>query len=224
MKIFKIGSCRTNIENNDNDKHTFYKNFFTHSTKEVIQFLNVIYGLDDYCLYPYRNMIHNSDDINIELIKYNFHNSDIILIEISTLKEVFINKNNKNMYYQLDNYGRYVTNNIKNEFKMNIISENDFLKDINIICNLIKNKKIIFVGHLNFNFEFGRIQAREFIDEYLIKSNKNYILWEKIESDYKKVCTTLENKKTVDVNHLSNNGKELFKNFLLKYINEIISN
>jgi hypothetical protein len=168
--MFCIGSCRScycfNIEN--------YPNDFIHSTKEVLQLLqlknkNITYT-DELRLIN-RNF-SNQNRLNYETnrIYEKISNADVIIIEISSIKTVFNNKSN--MFYNYDLYSNvinkdnlknnkkslyklYRSKNIRNNSVVEKQSKHQIQDDLDKIYNYLVNelnKKIILIPNINATF------------------------------------------------------------------------
>jgi len=131
MPNFRIGSCRIDAQP--------YLHNHVHNTKQIIITLNYLINSIDKTKY---NLIHNSIlcDSVIENIRNNLKNANNIIIEISSLK---LWKDTNHNYIHWGNYNKDNSNYYEN------ISEEDFMNDLYIIYEILKDKNIIFVSHIN---------------------------------------------------------------------------
>lgn len=197
IKVFKIGSCRTSIANYlDNDLFECEYNFdLTHTTKEVLMYLDIINGDIDLNKIDHPScLMRHQNKFKRVLYKKMIESSDILLIEISSIKIVKKNE----FYYQIVRYNE--ENSIKslNDFKIFLQSEEDFKSDIEKIY-LKVGKPIIFVPHITMDFD----------KETKTKTGEN------IQLGNETLKSTREKIESYVVNHTKYNIKtsELFKNY-----------
>lgn len=218
IKIFKIGSCRTSIsEYMDKDCFYFvYNHDFTHTTKEVIMYLDIIYGkkkIKDVDNISY--LMKNADDFDVEFYKRAIDESDII-IEISSLKIV----KREDLYYQIVRYKTEQRKSPISDFSIYIQNEDDFINDINYIHKIIK-KPIIYIPHITLDFNLqpeseSLIETRETIEKYVVENTKYNIKTSELFSGYhySEICDC---SKKFDPNHYTCLGYKI----LSKKIEEI---
>ena len=196
--IYKLGSCRSNLLLDN-----FIKNPYTHSTKEVLQWLDILEKKIDINSIPYNNLIIK-DNKKINYYINNYNKSNIIIIEISSLKIGYYN----NYYYNINNINEYI--------KINIQSEDDLYNDLLLIINRLKTKNIIFIGHLILNFydipNFNT-KYRLIIDKTLQKISTNKIILSDLfkNKDYKDIFAH-------DINHFTKETIEI----ITKYVKNLI--
>ena len=172
MNIFCIGSCRS--------CYCFdivqYPNDFIHSTKEVIQLLQLVKNKD--IIYTDELRLINRNFSNIKRLNFETYriyekilNSDIIVLEISSIKNVFNTKSN--MFYNYDLYSNVINkdqlkNNKKSLYKLyrrsKHIRNNSLIEkqsgdqikdDLDKIYNYLVNelhKKVILIPNVNATF------------------------------------------------------------------------
>lgn len=193
MKLLTIGSCRVfepskylqkyNKNNIDiiNDWYKYTR--YTHCTKDIIQlikFLNSEIDIQDkYFEYIYTPQLKE----NKNKLKNILDNSETIIIEICSIKEhimddIFISREVSNLIFENKDLNAKAIKTKKEgpllNVTRNIQNEEIFLNDINLICNLLKNKKIIFVCHVNIGEISGVMSillviSRQFLEKNLEK-------------------------------------------------------
>lgn len=155
MKIFIFGSCRTNYLKTI-DKYSVVNNHdFTHTTKEVLQYLDFFYNKKNVfeALYP-SGIMSNDSKFDSNYYKTQLEKSDIVIIELSSIHSFY---DKKNYYYQCNRLSK-IKNLDKSEWidKDNnfhdILTEEDLYNDMITIQSRI-NKPIIYQGHINFYFD-----------------------------------------------------------------------
>jgi UDP-N-acetylglucosamine 4-epimerase len=209
--IFKIGSCRTNF---DNYLKNFYINYsYSHTTKEVLQWLDILDNKLNIENIPYNQLII-PDKKSFDCLSYQklYKKSNILLIEISSLKIVKYN----NTYYNINYYRNFEDEKIKDKMQITVQNEEDLYKDLLKIEKRIFPKKVIFVGHLNMNFydlpNFSP-DYRIKIDNVLSKINNSIILSTLFkDKDYKDIFDN-------DINHLKESSKKIISNKIKCFYN-----
>jgi hypothetical protein len=155
MSITLFGSCRINGVYDNNNLNNLIN--YTHSTKEVIQFIKFLKG-DLFIPYPYnkycfRTAITDNLFINYENT-YNklFQDTNIFIIEICSNK-TYIHDNFYLHHLCVDKrtivYNRNTTNEIMQNFKIIKQSDQEIENDILEIQKLLYPKKIIIISHYN---------------------------------------------------------------------------
>tara|TARA_B110000003_G_scaffold270174_1_gene302238 strand:+ start:4491 stop:5216 length:726 start_codon:yes stop_codon:yes gene_type:complete len=128
--MFKIGSCRI-----DSQPYLFNH---VHNTKQILITLNYLLKNENKELYDNIHMTPLSMNV-INIIRNKLIHSKKVIIEISSLK-IWTDLNNKKIHWGKT---KDISNNV------NVISKGEFLKDLNNIINLLKDKKVILVSHIN---------------------------------------------------------------------------
>lgn len=228
MKIFIFGSCRTSYLQT-NDKYTVIRNIdFTHSTKEVLQYLDFFDNKKNVleALYP-SGIIHNDniDKFNSNYYKKELEESDIVIIELSSTNSYY---DKKKYYYQIDRISK-IKNLSNSEWvdKDNnfhdILTEDDLYNDMITIQSRI-NKPIIYQGHVNFYFDNYEplknkdyvINERQVIDNAIIKYNyKHSIIYKNVFINYNWRDILLSEN---DLYHLNTFGMNILKEYVEKII------
>ena len=212
-KIFKIGSCRLNLKDYFNNFEYNYS--YSHSTKEVFQWLDILENKINIEDIPYIDFcIQNQDKFDLTKYQKIYQESNILLIEISSLKIV----NFKNYYYNLNYFQKEIKQDdkIKEIFNINNQTEEELHKDLLDIQQKVFPKKVIFIGHLLLDFydlpNFNPIH-RSKIDNVLRKVNNSIILSELFKdfNDYKDVFDN-------DINHLKESSKKIIANKIFDII------
>lgn len=200
MKLFKFGSCRINYLNNQQD--IYNQIYYTHTTKEILQIIDFFNGLQNNSVYV--KAFPNNFRTLVSRKKKEFKKADAVLIEISSLK---ILKDSRGFFYNSVHLGKaYKNHNIKFVKQ----TYDDLINDIFLIKKRI-NKKIIFQGHINLDFEnIGHIKDREIIDQAIMDSHDNYVIYKNV-FDKKDIRELLKDKS--DLCHLSQYGLDKLKSF-----------
>ena len=216
MKIFKFGSCRTNIEDWIDPKYQIEYNYdLTHTTKEVLMYLDILDGLDLSKIPSIDCLMKYAEKFNINSLKSKFDESDIIIIEVSSLKIVEMN----GYFYQIV---RYKENNPDIKFNIFLQKESEFIEDIKKIYERIA-KPIIFVPHITMNFDKEPrykseenlvinnqtlIESRKLIEKYISENTKIHIKTSEVFFDYhySDICDC---SKKFDPNHYTKLGYQL---------------
>lgn len=164
-KITILGSCRQDSLYNKYDI-TSIKNglSYPHYSKEVLQVIK--YCINDN-LKPdetmiFRTPILRNSPYKTNIFLHEIEKSDVIIIEIASKK--YYKYNNLYVHHILYDDNKYNTN-YKTKIETGVLTHDEIIQDLHEISILLKNKKVIFVGHL---------VTKEFGDRYdllcLIKS------------------------------------------------------
>jgi len=202
MKIFRFGSCRSSIKGISKN-HFFYNHDITHTTKEILQYLDFFFNKKNIkdCENP-ECIMNEHDKFNPGYYSEQLKKCDIVYIEISSLKEI---QDSKNFYYQ--------SNRLKQDMKSKtfVANINTILADLYKIKSIVK-KPLIVQGHIDLYFENlpslkeknYKISNRKVIDDAIIKSGFISIILKDIfrDNDWKKVCKE-------DTTHLTKHGLKL---------------
>ena len=239
--ILGIGSCRILTplyklykSNNDIFIHNCLENFFEkqtftgnnflgklHNSKEIIQFLKVLKNdiiLPEKILKLFLTAFSNFRCPNIERennpnqilkdIQNDFNDISTFFIEISSIKIYEY----ENFFVNLEHISSpnpYI-NNYKNI--MYTQTKDNLISDLKNIIDIIGNKKIVFITHLNINNITNRSIIKESIEFVTLHCNNNNI--------YMIDPITIIHKKNLleDELHFNIEGINEYKNFLTKYI------
>jgi hypothetical protein len=218
---FLIHNCLENFF----EKQTFTGNNFLgklHNSKEIIQFLKVLKNdiiLPETILTlfltafsnfrcPYIERENNPNQI-LKDIQNDFNNISTFFIEISSIKIYEY----ENFFVNLEHISSpnpYI-NNYKNI--MYIQTKKDLITDLKNIIDIIGNKKIVFITHLNINNITNRLIIKESIEFVTLHFNINNNI-------YMIDPITIINKKNVleDELHFNIEGINEYKNFLIKFV------
>jgi len=228
MKIFIFGSCRTNYLEKNNNYTVIRNHDFTHSTKEVLQYLDFFDNKKNVLEALYPNGIINSDSLHnfdSNYYKKQLKESDIVIIELSSIHSYY---DKKNYYYQLNRISK-----IKNLDKLewidkdnnfhDILTEEDLYNDMIEIKSRI-NKRIIYQGHINFYFDNYEplknknyvINERQKIDNAILKyDEKNSIIYKNVFKNYNWRNILLSEN---DLCHINLFGMNILKKYFKKMI------
>jgi len=163
MSVTLFGTCRLNNIHNHNNLNNLIT--YTHSTKEVIQFIKFLKG-ELNIPSPYNQLCFRTAICDDKIIDYNdaynklFVDTDIFIIEICSNKKYFHNGfymhhlpfdklwhkfDNYNHEYFIDNTPQYILDSFMIEKQNDEEIENDILE----IQKMLYPKKIIIVSHYN---------------------------------------------------------------------------
>jgi UDP-N-acetylglucosamine 4-epimerase len=217
IKIFKFGSCRSSINSFVAPNIDIFDNYdFSHTTKEVLQYIDFMEGHKSLNKNNEMQSIMNyPESYNQKYFKKYYDEADIIYIEISSIKIIKYD----NYYYSITRNNTYKNlNNIKLDTKIYIMTLEQLNNDINEIKNRI-NKPIIFQGHYHL-FENKKNLDRNTIDTAILNSANNKLI---LKNFFKNPKDMLRNFNEGDYNHFSNTGYKLLAEEFNKIVNYIIN-
>ena len=218
--ILCFGSCRSSEI--PSTKYKIYNFTYTHSTKEVIQLLSFLFNNSDEQnkIIKEKYILNDMTIEKFEIMKDLYDLCDYILIEISSIKEI----KNDNGYY----FNQWVIrdNNINENININYATIDEIIKDIEIIKQILKNKKIIFQSHINLNFEgmeslnhkniIPPIESRTIIDEAIKNiDNVHKIIPRELFSNYNWKDIVVSH---TDTCHMSLLAKNIIANFIDNFL------
>jgi hypothetical protein len=228
MKIFIFGSCRTSYLKTNNKYSVIINCDFTHTTKEVLQYLDFFDNKKNVfdALYP-SGIIYSDklDKFNSNYYKKQLEESDIVIIELSSTQLYY---DIKNYYYQLNRLST-IKKLDKSEWVdkdnnfYDILTEDDLYNDMIEIKSRI-NKPIIYQGHVNFYFDNYEplknknyvINERQKIDNAILKyDEKNSIIYKNVFKNYNWRNLLLSEN---DLNHLNSFAMNILKEYFEKMI------
>lgn len=211
INIFHMGSCRTTLQCFNDSTFSFVKNFdFSHTTKEVLMYLDFFDGLRDPRKFPYINcLMYFPENFDPTVHKRAMDQADFVFIELSSLK-----------LFEFDGHFYSMKMVQKNDMLERISeykqSQADFIADIQEIRRRI-DKPIIFTGHLDLDFYdiagvAGHIEERSYIDQAIEAHCDSRIILKELFGalDYKAVM------KENDTHHLTDTSKQ----FILRALKE----
>ena len=250
MNLFVFGSCRTCYFLKKDERPTD----FCHTTKEILQILEI--NRDKYCdelRLINRTFINYKRYISeITRIRDKIKNSNIIILEISSLKTVYNSENN--LYFNIDLFNKILykcdvsqlrnnqtsliklfnnSENIINNTTIKKQNKNEIINDLNKIYEILKEKKIILVPHINAKIinnttnELFNIPERVFICDTLKEFSELYnnIYYfnpmDYLKDDYKSIFTKYSNGHYSNI-HYSDESFEIVKKNFENFINKII--
>ena len=155
MSITLFGTCRLNNIYNHNNLNNIIN--YSHSTKEVIQYIKFLKG-ELLIPYPYNKVCFRTAICENRPIDYNpvyhklFMNTDIFIIEICSNKKYI-----HNGFYlhhlcvdkRFSKYNRYTPPEITNNYILEKQSDEEIEQDILEIQKMLYPKKMIIVSHYN---------------------------------------------------------------------------
>ncbi|MDQ7787555.1 MAG: hypothetical protein RDU01_08095 [Thermodesulfovibrionales bacterium] len=187
MRIFRIGSCRVYSIPNDFNGNFIFLNEpvgYTHTIKEHIQLIKHLRGEkqipSEFLQYIYTFYGGNQKRQDIDSLflhnKLMIDKADLYLVEISSLKVIEYN----GYYFQQNRFLKYSNHNIpppSEELLVNykIYTQNDidFHRDYVALIDELRDKPIIFTGHINLKKENNEyIENRQTINTLLEKFSK----------------------------------------------------
>jgi hypothetical protein len=219
--IFKMGSCRTSISGYLDNFDCEYNYDLTHTTKEIIMYLDILDGKIDFKNMKYIScLMRHPNKFKLNTYRKMLNLSDIVIIEISSLKIV----KSDDFYYQIVRYNEEnKINNISNDFSIYLQTEDDFVRDIEEIYERIK-KPIIFVPHITMDFKRdlnpggtgenlqleneSLVKTRQTIEKYVVDNTKYNIKTSDLFSGYhySEICDC---SKKFDPNHYTKLGYKI---------------
>jgi hypothetical protein len=226
-KVFKFGSCRSEIGKNSKNKW-FYGNHYTHSTKEVLQYLKMFDNKTYFekCKNP-TGIMHNSRTFleRIDLLKKQLAEADVVYVEISTLK----NTTDEDGYcYREDHANPYHEDpldvSIYSKFKQSLMTVEEIVADLKEI-QCLTGKPVIVQSHMNLKFTDldsltstnFMIPTRQTIDNAIVQSGLPAVLLSEVfeQVDWRVACT--------DTIHFTAKGIEILDAYVEKLIDGIFA-
>ena len=231
MSITLFGTCRLNNIHNHNGLNNLIN--YTHSTKEVIQFINFLKG-ELSIPNPYNKLCFRTAICDNKIIDYNdvynklFLDTDIFIIEICSNKKYIHNGYYMHhlpfdkLWHKFDNYNHtYFIDNVPEDVLNNFIiekqSDDEIENDILEIQKMLHPKKIIIVSHYNSKHNGEYINSRNHLINLLDNICKKYdipfINPTIVLSNY-----TQEQVITSDLGHYTNIGINAFSNYINNFL------
>ena len=213
-KIILFSSCR--LDGLLAEKSYIHEIHHTHNTKELIQYIQYINGDIDIDKemhkYVFRSCFLKPDTlIDRDQLKKDFLSSDIICIELCSRK-----KYTKNGYFihhlAADKGDAPVKNLIEEsksteEYTLELQSKEEIEQDIVKICNMLNEKKLIFVTHIDYGIE----KRKTLIDEVSEICNRHNIPYVNPSEKFK----TLQ-KEMIDSNHYTPKGLKIVAGLVIE--------
>ena len=229
MYITLFGTCRINKIDNHNELNNIIT--YTHSTKEVIQFIKFLKGElsipNPYNKLCFRSAIYENKYINyIEIYNKIFVNTDIFIIEICSKKK-YIHNNFYLHHLCVDKKSSYLSDKTPCEILDNYIiekqSDAEIENDILEIQKMLYPKKIVIVSHYNSKQNGEHFDSRNHLINLLDNICKKYdipfINPTIVLSNY-----TQEDIMRDDLTHYTDNGIILFSNYVNNYLKTQFAN
>jgi hypothetical protein len=231
MSITLFGTCRLNNIHNHNGLNNLIN--YSHSTKEVIQFINFLKG-ELSIPTPYNKLCFRTAICDNKFINYNdtynklFIDTDIFIIEICSIKKYMHNGYYMHhlpfdkLWHEFDNYNHtyYIDNTPQNILDSYIIekqSDEEIENDILEIQKMLYPKKIIIVSHYNSKQNGEYINSRNHLINLLDCICKKYdipfINPTIVLSNY-----TQEQVITNDLGHYTDFGINEFSNYINNFL------
>lgn len=189
--IFKIGSCRTSLD--DFFPAGVFKSNYTssHTSKEAIQWINLLNGNVNVEDIDHVDMVvPNKECFDIENYRRLYRESRVLLVEICSLKTLSYGGS----YYNLNFFTKKASGDpeLKDVVNVSIQSTDNLRDDLLEIQRVTGNKRVIFVGHLLMDFydlpAFNPVH-RKMIDDALREVPGSIVLADLFQdtADYKDV-------------------------------------
>jgi hypothetical protein len=231
MSITIFGTCRLNNISNNNNLNNLIN--YSHSTKEVVQFINFLKGKLSIPK-PYNKLCFRTAICDNKFIDYNdvynklFLDTDIFIIEICSNKKYIHNGYYMHhlpfdkLWHKFDNYNHtYFIDNVPEDVLNNFIiekqSDEEIENDILEIQKMLYPKKIIIVSHYNSKHNGEYINSRNHLINLLDNICKKYdipfINPTIVLSNY-----TQEQVITSDLGHYTNIGINAFSNYINNFL------
>ncbi len=166
--FISIGSCRVNnplltCKLKNLDYHI--PEFYTHSTKEVIQMIEFLQKKNNFSLYDckFKNKLCLQDD-------------DVLIIEICS-KKIFYKEEGDSKMYMTNNLYEQMDDKT-DKFKNYKQTDDEIINDLNIITKMV-NCRVIFVGHIIPPISDNIINNTEWLKHlYKSRNHLNAILYD----------------------------------------------
>jgi hypothetical protein len=181
MSITLFGTCRLNNIHNHNGLNNLIN--YSHSTKEVIQFINFLKG-ELSIPNPYNKLCFRTAICDNKFIDYNdtynklFIDTDIFIIEICSNKKYIHNDfylHHLCVDKRFSDYNNSTPQEILNNFIIEKQSDEEIENDILEIQKMLYPKKIIIVSHYNSKQNGEYINSRNHLINLLDSICKNII-------------------------------------------------
>jgi hypothetical protein len=226
MSITLFGTCRLNNIYNHNNLNNLIS--YTHSTKEVIQFINFLKG-ELSIPEPYNKLCFRSAICENKFIDYNdtynklFIDTDIFIMEICSNKK-YIHNDFYLHHLCVDKRFSWYNNNTPDYILNNFIilkqSDEEIENDILEIQKMLYPKKIIIVSHYNSKQNGEYINERNnlinLLENICKKNNIYFVNPTNVLSNFNQ-----EQVMTSDLGHYTALGISEFTNYLNNYIKYI---
>ena len=223
MSITLFGTCRLNNIYNHNNLNNLIN--YSHSTKEVIQFINFLKG-ELSIPKPYSQLCFRTAIFENKFIDYNdiynklFINTDIFVIEICSNKK-YIHNNFYLHHLCVDKrfscYNNNTPDKILNNFIIEKQSDEEIENDILEIQKMLYPKKIIIVSHYNSKQNGEYINSRNHLINLLDCICKKYdILF--INPTFVLGNYSQEQVITNDLGHYTDFGINEFSNYINNFL------
>ena len=225
MSITLFGTCRLNNISNHNNLNNLIN--YSHSTKEVIQFIHFLKG-ELIIPNPYNKLCFRTGICDNKFIDYNdtynklFIDTDIFIIEICSNKKYI--HNNFYLHHlcvdpRFSFHNRNTPPEILNNFILEKQGDEEIEHDILEIQKLLYPKKIIIVSHYNSKQNGEYINSRNhlinLLDCICKKYNIPFINPTVVLGNY-----TQEQVITDDLGHYTDIGINEFSNYMNNYLNQ----
>jgi len=223
MSITLFGTCRLNGIHNHNGLNNLIN--YSHSTKEVIQFINFLKG-ELSIPNPYNKLCFRTAICDNKFIDYNdtynklFIDTDIFIVEICSMKK-YIHNDFYLHHLCVDKRFSVYTNNtpveILNEFIIEKQSDEEIENDILEIQKMLYPKKIIIISHYNSKQNGEYINSRNnlinLLDSICKKYNIPFINPTIVLANYNQ-----EQVMTSDLGHYTVFGSNEFSNYINNFL------
>lgn len=223
MSITLFGTCRLNNIHNHNGLNNLIN--YSHSTKEVIQFINFLKG-ELSIPNPYNKLCFRTAICDNKFIDYNdtynklFINTDIFIIEICSNKKYIHNGfflHHLCVDKRFSDYNNNTPHEILNNFIIEKQSDEEIENDILEIQKMLYPKKIIIVSHYNSKQNGEYINSRNnlinLLDSICKKYDIPFINPTIVLANYNQ-----EQVMTSDLGHYTNFGINEFSNYINNFL------
>lgn len=211
-----FSSCRILRIQNDSYIH---KINYTHNTKEIIQYIkyindeiNIPYSMEKYIF----RGVYLDNNLKIDKIKLQkeFKSSKNVFIEICSRKKYI--KNNFYIHHLSADKGDDINNskedNIYDEkFKLEIQDFNEIENDILEIINILKDKNVYFITHIDYQDEHYQNEKR------LLLINQLCIIFKKYNIKYFNPSNCGLQEHMTGNNHFTSKGLDLLKEYIYNH-------
>jgi hypothetical protein len=223
MSITLFGTCRLNNIHNHNGLNNLIN--YSHSTKEVIQFINFLKG-ELTIPNPYNKLCFRTAICYNKFIDYNdtynklFIDTDIFIIEICSNKKYI--HNNFYLHHlcvdkRVSDYNKNTPQEVLNNFIIEKQSDEEIENDILEIQKMLYPKKIIIVSHYNPKLNGEYIKSRNNLIILLDSICKKYDI-PFIDPTIVLANYSQEQVMTSDLGHYTNFGINEFSNYMNNFL------
>lgn len=220
-----FGTCRLNSISNHNNLNNLIN--YSHSTKEVIQYINYLKG-DLYIPEPYNKICFRTGICENKCIPHTslyyqkFMDTELCIIEICSTKKYIHNDwylHHLSVDPRIDDHRHKTPRDILDNFRIEHQSDSEIESDILQIQQMLYPKKIIIVSHYNSKMNGEYIHARNqlimLLDTICNKYNIPFINPTTVLSKYSQEDVMIK-----DLSHYTDLGINAFSDYVNNFVTE----